>query len=493
MEAPGYVPFYSRSFASRDGDVGNQRYDIEMTPAASLTGRVEDAEGRPIEGAQLGLKTPTAILRLAGKPEFDNVDGVEFPTTDKSGNFRFWSDPQATQVIAVHEKGFAFRSMGEFATNSVLKLEPWSQIEGSVWKYDTALPKQEVIFSAPRLTETTGIEVFSFRTITDENGRFSFNYVPPGKCSLYRMIPTATGASSGGNEFVEVKPGAKVIVKMGGRGRPVLGRFKIKNPYVEIDWSRASPWLHTASPKRPHDFKTKDEAKIWRAQVQLAFDRSRNYPMFCAKDGSFRIDDVPPGKYSCSVLMYDPRVPDPEGNSKYIIQEEKEFIIPETPDENSKIPFDVGVVEVSLKEQWEAGKMVRPDFEAVGLTGQKLKLSDFRGKYVVIDFWASWCGPCVGELPYLRKVSEKLKTRSDIVMISLSLDKKMDDWRQFLKKSNMPWLQGYLGDWSTTKVPEQYGVQSIPAIFLINPEGRIIAGDLSAETLGAKLDQISFR
>jgi len=92
-------------------------------------------------------------------------------------------------------------------------------------------------------------------------------------------------------------------------------------------------------------------------------------------------------------------------------------------------------------------------------------------------------GRAFGELPYLKQVHEKFKDRKDFVMISLSLDKSVKEPREFLKKNELPWLQAYLGEWSQTKVPEQYGVQGIPAIFLLSPEGKIIETELEGSSI----------
>jgi hypothetical protein len=74
-------------------------------------------------------------------------------------------------------------------------------------------------------------------------------------------------------------------------------------------------------------------------------------------------------------------------------------------------------------------------------------------------------------------------------MISLSLDKTLKEPGDFLKNNDLPWVQGYLGEWSTTKVPEQYGVQGIPAVFLVNPDGKIIEADLQGSSMIATLEK----
>jgi thiol-disulfide isomerase/thioredoxin len=107
---------------------------------------------------------------------------------------------------------------------------------------------------------------------------------------------------------------------------------------------------------------------------------------------------------------------------------------------------------------------------------------------VLLDFWATWCSPCVGEIPYLKQAHEKFKDRSDFVMISLSLDKTANEPRDFLKKNDLPWVQGYLGEWSEAKVAGQYGVEGIPALFLVGPDGKIIESELEGSSMIARLE-----
>ena len=75
------------------------------------------------------------------------------------------------------------------------------------------------------------------------------------------------------------------------------------------------------------------------------------------------------------------------------------------------------------------------------------------------------------------------------MIISLSLDKSLKEPREFLKKNELPWVQGYLGEWSRTKVPGEYGVQGIPALFLVNPEGKILESELEGSSLVARLEK----
>jgi thiol-disulfide isomerase/thioredoxin len=126
------------------------------------------------------------------------------------------------------------------------------------------------------------------------------------------------------------------------------------------------------------------------------------------------------------------------------------------------------------------------DFTQVSSTGKLVKLSDFEGKYILLDFWASWCGPCRKEHPDFVRTYQAYKQKG-FEIISISLDDKENAWLGAIAKDNMSWtntsdLKGFQNE-----VAFDYGVQAIPANFLIDPKGNIIAKDLKGEELLAKL------
>jgi peroxiredoxin len=140
--------------------------------------------------------------------------------------------------------------------------------------------------------------------------------------------------------------------------------------------------------------------------------------------------------------------------------------------------------EVALAKELKPGDMA-PAFEVKTIDGRTLKLADFRGKYVLLDFWATWCGPCVGETPHLKATYDAFGTNNDFVMIGLSLDENASAPRDYARRNAIQWIQGFLGAWSKATVPNLYGVQGIPSIFLIGPDGRIVDRDLRGEEIRA--------
>lgn len=132
-----------------------------------------------------------------------------------------------------------------------------------------------------------------------------------------------------------------------------------------------------------------------------------------------------------------------------------------------------------------------PEFTQNDVNGKPISLSSFRGKYVLLDFWASWCGPCRQENPNLVKAYNKFKSKN-FTVLGVSLDKAdaKDEWLAAIKADNLTWTQvSDLNFWNN-KVALLYAVQSIPHNFLIDPNGKIIAKDLRGNDLDAKLTEI---
>ncbi|MEN0048977.1 MAG: TlpA disulfide reductase family protein, partial [Bacteroidota bacterium] len=130
-----------------------------------------------------------------------------------------------------------------------------------------------------------------------------------------------------------------------------------------------------------------------------------------------------------------------------------------------------------------------PDFAQKTPEGEDLKLSDLRGKIVLVDFWASWCGPCRRENPNVVKMYEKYKDQG-FEILGVSLDKQETRWLQAIEQDKLTWPQvSDLKGWQN-EVATLYSVRSIPSTVLVDAEGKIMARNLRGAALEAKLEQV---
>src|SRR6266496_5940233 len=144
----------------------------------------------------------------------------------------------------------------------------------------------------------------------------------------------------------------------------------------------------------------------------------------------------------------------------------------------------------TLQKQEESKKVQRslvegakfPDFDEKDVTGKPISVANYKGKVVLIDFWATWCGPCVAELPNVLKAYEKHHSKG-FEIIGISLDQDEAKLTKFTKQKNMGWQQFFDGKGWGNKLASKYGINSIPATFLLDGEGKIIARNLRGDAL----------
>ena len=123
-----------------------------------------------------------------------------------------------------------------------------------------------------------------------------------------------------------------------------------------------------------------------------------------------------------------------------------------------------------------------PDFTQNDAEGKPISLSSFRGKYVLVDFWASWCGPCRRENPNVVAAYNEFKDKS-FTILGVSLDQDKQKWLDAIKNDGLSWTHvSDLAYWNNA-VAKKYHVESIPQNYLIGPDGKIVAKNLRGEEL----------
>jgi beta-lactamase regulating signal transducer with metallopeptidase domain/peroxiredoxin len=508
VDADGYLPQSSGLITSRGTNI-----TFALKKGPGWTGVVLKPDGQPAVGAQVYL------VNMQDGVQIDRSPGTQFTRTDAQGRFQFKARLNDYAVLIFAKAGFAQVTVQDLAEHPEIALRPWAKVEGNL-----------LIGNRPGSNETVRVNNASIpygyhprsfpvlglflEAITDKDGRFSFDRVPPIDVEVYHS-PKVRDEKWGTfpvsqSQMFSLKPGEDRTVVIGGKGRPVIGRLVVNGYDGVINW-RSEVWtLDSILPPTSDVPDLKELSQAWAAKIDATdnedekkrlikemgdswqeamakygafaqsengkkyYCQSRRYALNFAPDGSFRTEDVRGGRYR---LQIDFRMMVWRFGSPAVAPLEKEFVIPDSPGGRSDEPFDVGKIEIQARTHLGPGKAA-PDFEVKTIDDKTLKLSDFAGKYVLLDFWAVWCGPCIAETPNLKAAYEEFKDDPRFQVIGLSLDRKIKAPRDYAAKNQLAWPIGFLGDWKDTELPNQYGVDGIPSIFLIGPDGKIIAHDL---------------
>ena len=198
------------------------------------------------------------------------------------------------------------------------------------------------------------------------------------------------------------------------------------------------------------------------------------------KDGSFWAEDIPPGEYRLKMGASD------EDNERFAVPAAflyYEFIVP--PGEDGSV-FDLGSIPVKLLEKVAAGA-VAPDFEATTLEGQTIRLSDYKGKYILLNLWSSWYFFYCGEMRIFRQIYEKFGKDPDFVMISVCLDENRKWVEKLVKECDLEWPHCWAGDESGNESVKVYDLFS--RTYLINPDGKIEVSNSRGDAILAAVER----
>ncbi len=525
IEAEGYAPASSEPISKDSGSID---LSFQLDKAEPMTGSVVNDQDDPAAGVTVylasGRSMPQIINGRIGHDRRECMTSI----TDDEGGFSFPPQDDDYLLIVLTDMGYAEMDAQQLTdAKGVVSLMPWVTVKGQMLIGDKPQAGGQVNVWLRRAYDPKKQRPHhTLNGTTDEKGYFSIDRVPAGPIGVGRHLKLSDRSwTTTNSEYLEAQPGETIEVKIGGTGRPVVGHFAWPDEAEAVSFSNGHrrlsekvehvDFMALQDEFRPDGFKLWDEdkQKAWldtdegkqsTAKLKEAADKfnnaqrnNRSYNFAIDPGGKFRVDNVQPGTYQLSLQVHKQPPANQCGWGDEIARLNVDVVVPPLPDGLAYYdePLDTGTHTVEMiKPAPKVGEMA-PDFTAPLLdlaaedpaaaleNADNLTLSDLKGKFVLLDFWATWCGPCVTETPNLKATWETFGEDDRFVIVALSLDQAPKAPTDYANKNDITWPQVYLGEWGKHPVMNDYAVRGIPSIWLIGPDGKIVAKGLRGENI----------
>jgi peroxiredoxin len=460
--ADGYLPADSELFA-QDGAL--RKFTFRLTKADPIRGAVLNPDGS-LAGEGLVYLVPAGDaleLRNGDVPQNWRQKKIHSQVSPEG---RFTLPPQKEELllVALSDAGFAVVHQRDLPIGNILRLQPWARVSGTV-QVGTKPAAELKLRLQPEDTDLSAREqapmIFQqYDFATDANGRFQLPRVMPGHYDVIRVVPNGVRRITFIKfAAIDLVAGRSHELTIGGTGRPVTGRLLLPPN---------TAWMVRNAAIEP----------------KVATGKPAHLGVNVSVDGRFRAENIGPGEYKLRISIHEPPPDDECGWGRLVGDFSREFTVSNVPGGVSDDPLDLGDLQPApvAVRPLQLGDTA-PNFAVKTLDGTDLRLADFKGKFVILDFWATWCAPCVSEIPNLKAVHDTFSTDRRFAMLSLSLDERPADLKALLRSQKIPWAQALIGPDSS--VVAAYAATAIPATFLIGPDGRILAKNLRGEKVKA--------
>lgn len=479
VEAMGYRTQTGPEF--RVGDDTPRTQDFRLQPSAPVSGVVLDAAGRPVAKAEVLLATPTE------KANFELDWGNHKSFTDAAGRFEFPDPGEPFSVIARADAGFA---LADFPADQhdagTLRLQPWASIRGQFRDGGQLIRGVTVFLEPVRLDSLDRPRINArLQTRTDVDGRFEFPRVlpVPVRARVFLGPWKDEGFRSGPSVPLDLQPGQQVELDLGGAGTVVKGKVTLSGKVpADLDCTYSLNYLvrRAAGIAPPSEIANAgfDVRNGWRQtwsktqEGQTYLSTLRHWFVKLAPDGTFRISGVPPGDYDLAIEIY----AKPSG---CLVDPLARRVVRVTVGAEDAVRGELTLPEITAVVSPLPAVGDTPALTFQHADGAGGSLGDFRGRYTLVHFWASWCGPCKQQIPALRRLRDRFASQG-LTMLGLSLDDDSATWRASLERLDLPWPQGRLA-------AADAGVSTVPVYWLLDPGGKIVAKVDNADELAMAL------
>ncbi len=426
------------------------------------SGLVVDAQGKPAPAAHVILVTADKTVQFV--EGYATLGGAQQVRTDVRGRFelRPLDNAAAALLVVVHARGYTEVPLEQLRDDQPIRLQAWARLEVTMRRGHAPLPNAILEFD-PADHEQRGVSVFSYGLAgqTDAEGRLVLDRVVPRRGVLiYRLVqpmPAAPRVYQERSQTIELVPGQTAQVTLGGTGRTIQGRIVLP------------PDPPLTRPPLTHRWAYNEAGQLRTADTEWNDPNHRLYHFLIDENGRFQIPDVPGGKYELSVSLT--AEPDgTRGGTGAVMGTLKHTL---THAEDSPAAHDLGDLPAAWNKMLGAGDAA-PEFAIRDIEGRIVRLSDFRGRVVLLDFWATWCGPCIREMPQLAELAKKHAAEPRFAMVGVALDYDIDAVKRMAQKNSWNWTQLAEGTSFRGVAPSKYQIKAIPEKFVIGPDGTIL-------------------
>ncbi len=437
------------------------RLQAKLESAEPLAGTLLNPDGTPAAGASVLLLSRWESLYIDEEPRDDlrGVMSVPITRAGEDGAFALAREAGVKTLFARSESGYAFIDDGALGEEPI-RLRPWrpvtlrlshrgAPVVGATAGW-TGLDEGRLNLMGLQ-HETNSYGSTTFARTAGEASRFNYRIDGESRTRLWRRLE--------GDEPVEIY--LELSAALSGRA--------IAPPDLPEGWA-----FEYATLVQPRD----DSASLSTAPRTVLDDPSEEWPVqviaMVSEDGTFDFGPIVPGRYLLTLTTGLRGTGWACALGLPLAREQRWIEVPagET----------IGLGDVLLERipRPEVGD-VAPPLSAKTLDGHPFELTDLAGKIIVLDFWATWCAPCIADLPHLRALRDELAGDERVIIVSLSLDQVVEDAAKYVPENDMSganWRHAHIG--LASEVAQQYGVPSIPNVWVVAPDGRILARDLKA-------------
>jgi beta-lactamase regulating signal transducer with metallopeptidase domain/thiol-disulfide isomerase/thioredoxin/protocatechuate 3,4-dioxygenase beta subunit len=490
--AKGYLPQISPSVVAGKS---NEPFVIRLKRGQGIEGVVHEANGQPAKGATVYFVNDKDDVQVTPTLKI-NEDFSYAPRTstktDADGKFEFPPQEKPGRVLVLHSAGYAIVESPTVKANDPIELIAWARLEGSVTSGGKPLSVPLVLMSTdPRRNLDARKEInFDLSTTSRPDGKFVIEHVPAKALVLTQN--KQTGLSGG--VCIDPKPGQTITLNFGENRRAATGRIELGAipQKVDVQWTRARAYRIDPPIETPPGWTNASEWSSLLAAMKSempGFDsplEAFGHAAVVQPDGAISFDDLEPGHYVLHTEVHAPPVPNVCGWGTILAHGRMEFDVPATSDGTT---LSLPTMTLELNQHPGVGQPA-PEISEKTFDGGSFKLSEQRGKLVLIDFWASWCGPCIAEMPSLKSVYEKHKTDARFVMLGGNMDWDRAAADAAITDNKITWKQLAIGNLAfDVPVCKAYGISAVPSIWLIGPDGNVIAKDLRGDAVGQAVEK----